>query len=213
MKTFKLLNTKLCELYFGLFAPCIMFYKNGYNNTNRLEISLILFKIYLSLNSTERDDYDVSMYGFYFKSNPSTFIYIWNGHSKSFLMPWVNVLVKRQLLTVNDIIFLRDNECLSLAEIKDLMQDKEIAELCTRYYQCGENKYKYYVTYIVKRPVIFKNIKWFNIFDNELFEIYVTLDEPLPTHNFTHFKMSTKHNIVLQYQINIELASMLSKSF
>lgn len=210
MKTFKLLNTKLCELYFGLFAPCIMFYKNGYNNTNRLEISLILFKIYLSLNNTERDDYDVGMYGFYFKSDPSAFICIWNGRSKSFLMPWVNVLVKRQLLTVNDIIFLTDNECLSLVESRELMQDKEIAELCTRYYQYGDIKYKYYVTYIVKRPVLFKRFK---LFDSESFEIYTTLNEPLPNHSFTHFKMSTKHNIVLQYQINIELASMLSEQF
>lgn len=213
MKTFKLLNTKLCELYFGLFAPCIMFYKNGYNNTNRLEFSLILFKIYLSLNSTERYDSDISMYGFYFKSNPSTFIYIWNGHSKYFLMPWVNVLVKRQLLTSNNIIFLRGNECLSLAESRALLQDKEIAELCTRYYQYGDIKYKYYVTYIVERPAIFKNIKWLKLFDTDSFEIYTTLAEPLPNHNFTHFKTNAKHNIALQHHINVEIASMLSEQF
>ena len=210
MKTFKLLNTKLCEIHFGLFAPCLIIYKNGYSHDNRLTLSLILFKIYLTLNKYKKDTNKVTMYGFYFKSDPASFIFIWNDYSNSWLMPWTKVLVKRQLLTVNDIIFLRDNECLSLAEIKDLMQDKEIAELCTRHYNYNDIEYKYYVTYIVKRPAIFKRFK---LFDSESFEIYTTLAKPLKNHSFTRFKTGTKYNIAIPHQINTEIAALESEPF
>ena len=210
MKSFTLLNTKSCVGYFGLFAPCLIFYKNGYGNYNRITISLIFFKFYLILNSSKQDDLDTSMYGFYFKSDPTAFVFIWNGYSKSWLMPWTKVLVKRQLLTSNDIILLQDDECLSLGKIKELMKDKELAELCTRHYNYNDIEYKYYVTYIVKRPAIFKRFK---LFDSESFEIYTTLMQPLEQHTFTRFKMSTKYNIAIPHQINAEIAALESEPF
>lgn len=211
MKSFNILKSKLCEIHFGLFAPCLIIYKNGYSHDNRLTLSLILFKIYLTLNKYKKDTDKVTMYGFYFKSDPTAFVFIWNDYSKSWLMPWTNVLVKRQLLTSNDIILLQDDECLSLSTIKKLMKnDKELAELCTRHYKYNDIEYKYYVTYIVKRPAIFKRFK---LFDSESFEIYTTLAKPLNNHSFTQFKTGTKYNIAIPHQINTEIAALESKPF
>ena len=210
MKSFRILKSKLCEIHFGLFAPCFLLYKNGYSNDNRLTVSLILFNIYLTLNKYKKDTKEVAMYGFYFKSDPASFVFIWNDYSNSWLMPWTKVLVKRQLLTSNDIILLQDDECLSLGNIKELMKDKELAELCTRHYNYNDIEYKYYVTYIVKRPVIFKRFK---LFDSESFEIYTTLLQPLHNHTFTRFKMGTKYNIAIPHQINTEIAALESKPF
>lgn len=211
MKSFNILKSKLCEIHFGLFAPCLIIYKNGYSHDNRLTLSLILFKIYLTLNKYKKDIDKVTMYGFYFKSDPASFIFIWNDYSKSWLMPWTKVLVKRQLLTSNDIILLQDDECLSLSKIKELMKtDKELAELCTRHYKYNDIEYKYYVTYIVKRPAIFKRFK---LFDSESFEIYTTLLQPLEPHAFTRFKMSTHYNIAIPHQINTEIAALESDPF
>jgi hypothetical protein len=210
MKSFSILKSKLCEIHFGLFAPCLMLYKNGYSHDNRLELSLILVKIYLTLNKYKKDTNKVTMYGFYFKSDPASFIFIWNEYNKSIIMPWHNVLIKRQLLTSNGIILLRDNECLSLGDIKELMKDKEIAELCTCHYKYNDIDYKYYVTYIVKCPAIFKKLKWFS---TSSFEIYTTLSKPLKHHSFTRFKTGTKYNIAIPHQINTEIAALESKPF
>lgn len=211
MKSFNILKSKLCEIHFGLFAPCLIIYKNGYSHDNRLTLSLILFKIYLTLNKHKKATDKVTMYGFYFKSDPSSFIFVWNDYSKSWLMPWTKVLVKRQLLTSNDIILLQDDECLSLGKIKELMKtDKELAELCTRHYKYNDIEYKYYVTYIVKRPAIFKRFK---LFDSESFEIYTTLAKPLKNHSFTRFKTGTKYNIAIPHQINAEIAAIASEPF
>lgn len=212
MKSFNILKSKLCEIHFGLFAPCLLLYKNGYNNDNRLTLSLILFKIYLTLNKYKKNTNKVTMYGFYFKSDPASFIFIWNDYNKSWLMPWNLVLIKRRLLTSNDIILLipEDNECLSLGDIKELMKDNDISELCTRSYKYNDIDYKYYVTYIVKCPAIFKKLGWFS---TSSFEIYTTLSKPLKNHSFTRFKTSTKHNIAIPHQINIEIAAIESKPF
>lgn len=210
MKDKLIFKSNFLEVYFGLFAPCLMIYKNGYSNDNRLTLSLILFKIYLTLNKYKKDTNKVTMYGFYFKSDPASFIFIWNEYNKSIIMPWCNVLIKRQLLTSNDIILLKDNECLSLGDIKELMKDNEISELCTRHYKYNDIDYKYYVTYIVKCPVIFKKLKWFS---TSSFEIYTTLSKPLKNHSFTRFKTGTKYNIAIPHQINIEIASIESEPF
>lgn len=202
MKLITLLNTKSCVGYFGLFAPCLMFYMNGYGNYNRITISLIFFKFYLILNKSKQNNIDVSMYGFYFKSDPDAFILCCNNYYKSILMPWTQVVVKRQLMTSNDIIFETDNDCLSNAEIKELMSDKELKELCTRYYNCNGKTYKYYVTYIIKRPALFKHIP---IFNNESFEIYTTLDTPIE--GKSRLKMNTKYNIAIEKQINAQIAA------
>lgn len=205
MKSFVILKSKLCEIHFGLFAPCLLLYKNGYNNDNRLTLSLILFNIYLTLNKYKKNTNKVTMYGFYFKSDPASFIFIWNDYNKSWLMPWTLVLIKRQLLTSNDIILLTDNKCLSFSDIKELMKDKEISELCTRHYKYNDIDYKYYVTYIVKCPAIFKKLEWFSI---SSFEIYTILSKPLKHHSFTKFKTSTKYNIAIPYKISTEIAAL-----
>ena len=205
MKDKLIFKSNFLEVYFGLFAPCLLYYNNGYVHNNRIVISLIFFKLYFNIGCSNKQDSEAKIYGFYFKSNPDAFIFCWNTYSKSWLMPWTKVLIKRQLLTSNDIILLKDNECLSLSDIKELMKDKELAELCTRYYKYNDIEYKYYMTHIIKRPIIFKRFK---LFDSESFEIYTTLLQPLKQHTFTRFKMSTNYNIAIPHQINVQIASM-----
>jgi hypothetical protein len=206
MKDKLIFKSNFLEVYFGLFAPCLLYYDNGYVHNNRIVISLIFFKLYFNIGSSTKQDSEADIYGFYFKSDPDAFIFCWNTYSKSWLMPWTKVLVKRQLLTSNDIILLQDDECLSLGKIKELMKtDKELAELCTRHYKYNDIEYKYYVTYIVKRPAIFKRFK---LFDSESFEIYTTLAKPLKNHSFTRFKTGTKYNIAIPHQINTQIALM-----
>ena len=66
------------------------------------------------------------------------------------------------------------------------------------------------MTYIVKRPAIFKRFK---LFDSESFEIYTTLSKPLKNHSFTRFKTGTHFNIAIPQQINTEIAALESKPF
>ena len=205
MKDKIIFKSNFLEVYFGLFAPCLLYYNNGYIHNNRIVISLIFFKLYFNIGGSNKQDSEAEIYGFYFKSDPDTFIFCWNNYYKSILMPWTQVVVKKQLMTSNDIIFETDNDCLSNAEIKELMSDKEIKKLCTRYYKYKDISYDYYVVLVVKRPVIFKRI---DLFNSVSFIVYTTLAKPLSKHNFTHFNMNTKYNIAIPHQINVQIASM-----
>ena len=123
MKDKKIFSNSNFEAYFGLFAPCIVYYRNGYVNNNRLVISLIFLKLYFNIGKSNSNNSDAKMYGFYFDSDPDSFIVAWNTYYKSWLMPWTKILVNRQLLTSNDIILLKDDKCLSLDKIKELMKE------------------------------------------------------------------------------------------
>ena len=91
-------KSNFLEVYFGLFAPCLLYYDNGYVHNNRIVISLIFFKLYFNIGGSTKQDSEADIYGFYFKSDPDAFIFCWNNYYKSILMPWTQVVVKKQLI-------------------------------------------------------------------------------------------------------------------
>lgn len=202
MKDKIILKSNFLEVYFGLFAPCLLYYNNGYVHNNRIVISLIFFKLYFNIGGANKQDSESEIYGFYFKSDPDAFIICWGDYCKTFLMPWINVLINRYLLTTDDIILPIDNDCLSLKELDEYIHNEKTEALCTRYYSCNGKTYRYYVTYIITRPALFKHIPLFN---NDSFEIYTTLDKPIE--GKSRFKMNTKYNIAIEKQINSQIAA------
>ena len=210
MKTINILNTKLCEIYFGLFAPCIMFHKSMFDDDrNRLVISLIIFKLYIALNKSVGLG---SVYGFYFSETPHKLILVWNDKYKKIFMPWTMVLVERALMTNNnEIIHSSDNPLLSRTDV--MFKANELKDICVRNYNCNNISYEYCLAYIIKRPFIFKKCSWFN---NESYEIYTTLHKDCFTENDKNLKhcdkliINTKYNIAIEHLINLNIVSKLN---
>lgn len=211
MKAKRIINTKFCEVYFGLFAPCLIFYESLYaDDRNRLAISFILFEVYITLNKSVGLG---NRYGFYFSESPHKLIFIWKDYFKKVFMPWAYVLVERQLMTnENDIIHSSDNLLQSRTDV--MFKAKQMKDICIRKYNCNNISYEYYVTYIIKRPYIFRNCSWFN---NISYEIYTTLDKDSFTEedkkNLNYCDsliINTKHNIAIEHLINLNIAAKLN---
>ena len=201
----KLIRTKKFEMDLGLFGPELTYHTNDYPGDNaRLVISLILFKLYITLpwNSKAKSFTPYTSYGVYSESDPDRLVFIWGNKVKALYMPWVRVLVSRTLLDV-------DNNPVSIekygqiptyneltVEIKFDSKNLNTIRSTKGYgYEC-----EYYVTDEETRPLLFK---WCKLFSKHSYSVVVWFN---PEYNkCTGFTFNTEKNIALDSQINLQI--------
>lgn len=94
------MNTNISKwIEFGLFGPQITYYKTGYFRPNaQLVISLLFAKLYTTFAWCHAEVNEEKVYGFYFESDPSRFLFIWGGYHKNIIMPWSRVVIDREFI-------------------------------------------------------------------------------------------------------------------
>jgi hypothetical protein len=158
-KDLPILKNKWFEVYFGLFGPEIIYSAVNYKDEHSvLIISLIFLKLYIKLPVCDyKQEYDsCHEYGFYFTNEPvATLVLRWGNIYKSYVMPWVRVVVNRYMY----------NESMLESEIPPYIFNKnyEITYIERHWFKLNfpNDNIEYTITRLESSPNIFSKFKWF----------------------------------------------------
>lgn len=195
-----LIKCKWLEIYFGLFGPCLTYHTSGYDDDNaRLVISLIFCQLYIVLpwKHATKHDYDLyATYGFYSACEPDRLIFQWGNIYKMMVMPWVRVIVKRNLLDMhNDIVELQDYSYEAIMNELNEVRCNYVRSTTGYGYEC-----EYFVVRQITRPKLFQKVAWF---DKISYEVNTTFNKAFYGSNGLSFTTNT--NIAIPEQIELQM--------
>lgn len=202
-KDIPVLNTKWLEIYFGLFGPAITYHTTGYDDDNaRLVISLIIFKLYITLpwKGKQADPFEMyAEYGFYCTNEPvHQFVWRWGTYYKTIPMPWAMVTKSISLLDNTP-----EYNVIKTYSYKDSLGDlhSNVAANLDKCLCTYDNHFNYYVERIVLVPLICKwlNVEWFK---------KIRYSVTLMKGSFCYMSFTTDIGICFPEQIDVQLAAL-----
>ena len=184
------------EYKLGLFGPRLTYHSNP--ALFDITISLFIVTIYIRFVSPQ-----IAVngnYGFYCLSRPDMFVIEWgNRFFKRFEMPWVKILIKRQLKTIyNDYVTLSQNDVISLHECV-----KNHKELYVKTNEIWGYEFEYFVVKNTYALNLFKNNKSHNI---TKYEVYVDIITPIIDKSRLIFEVDSDEEII--EKIGVEILSI-----